>query len=165
MRVACTRSLDCSGSLRAELRALNYSKWHAKKKLGGLLNLSEAVVFAFDSSVSLSLAMAFCKCRFASVFTRCLARLSRAPHSIAVLAVWSASEPVLYTSAVIDGQCAIATAARPARTHILLGEPASPRWPLWTPVPRRRRRRATPTAPPTPSCGATRRRANSAKAL
>ena len=54
MRVACTRSLRASGSLRAELEALNYSKWHRKKKkLGGLLNLSEAIVFAFDSSVSL----------------------------------------------------------------------------------------------------------------
>jgi hypothetical protein len=55
MRVACTQSLRASGSLRAELRALNYSNGTVKKKkkIDGLLNLSEAVVFAFDSSVSL----------------------------------------------------------------------------------------------------------------
>ena len=51
MRVACTQSLRASGSLRAELGALKYSNGTAKK--GGLLNLPGAVVFAFDSSVSL----------------------------------------------------------------------------------------------------------------
>ena len=54
-----------------------------------------------------------------------LVRLSRAPLALAVLAVWSASEPVLYTSAVIDGdQCSLAPLL--VRHALISWDPASP---------------------------------------
>ncbi len=84
-------------------------------------NLSAAVVFAFDSSVSLTISLDAGVARIL-VSYRPLAGRDRAPlRSLGP----RQCVPVAYTSAVIDGQCAIAHRCSSSGTHSYLG-PSSP---------------------------------------